>query len=155
MMEMVGAEGFEPTTPASQTLCATRLRYAPTNSSITECGVLVKRQATIGAFFHALLAVADVQHLLTQPASSNDAPSSQPDPDVIQAALDQLGLSPEDAILNGDTPYDIQAADKAGVRRIALRSGGWDDRAFEGALVIYDHPADLLAHLDELDLFAG
>ena len=27
---MVGAEGFEPTTPASQTLCATRLRYAPT-----------------------------------------------------------------------------------------------------------------------------
>ena len=29
--ELVGAEGFEPTTPASQTLCATRLRYAPTH----------------------------------------------------------------------------------------------------------------------------
>ena len=40
---MVGAEGFEPTTPASQTLCATRLRYAPMRGSIAEGGMLVKR----------------------------------------------------------------------------------------------------------------
>ncbi len=41
--KMVGAEGFEPTTPASQTLCATRLRYAPLPCSIAESSLLVKR----------------------------------------------------------------------------------------------------------------
>ena len=40
---MVGAEGFEPTTPASQTLCATRLRYAPTSCLIIrDASVFVK-----------------------------------------------------------------------------------------------------------------
>lgn len=102
----------------------------------------------------ALLAVADVQHLLTQRASSDDAPSSKPDPDIIHVALEQLGLDPEEAIMIGDTPYDIEAAAKAGVRTIALRSGGWNNAALGEALAIYDHPTDLLAHLDELDLFA-
>jgi phosphoglycolate phosphatase-like HAD superfamily hydrolase len=48
----------------------------------------------------------------------------------------------------GDTPYDVEAATRAGVRAIAFRSGGWDDASLKGAVQIYDGPADLLAHYD-------
>jgi phosphoglycolate phosphatase-like HAD superfamily hydrolase len=51
----------------------------------------------------------------------------------------------------GDTPYDVEAASRAGVAAIALRCGGWDDEALRGALAIYDGPWDLLAHVDELN----
>lgn len=48
----------------------------------------------------------------------------------------------------GDTPYDVEAAQRAGVRIIAFRCGGWTDVNFDGAVAIYDGPADLLANLD-------
>lgn len=43
----------------------------------------------------------------------------------------------------------IESARKAGVDVIAFRSGGHNDRDLAGAIAIYDHPADLLARLDE------
>jgi phosphoglycolate phosphatase-like HAD superfamily hydrolase len=49
----------------------------------------------------------------------------------------------------GDTPYDIEAAGRARVPAIGLRSGGWTDDGLRGAIAVYDDPADLLAHLDE------
>ncbi|MBE7549598.1 MAG: HAD family hydrolase [Anaerolineales bacterium] len=48
----------------------------------------------------------------------------------------------------GDTPYDLQAAQKAGVPLIGLRCGGWTDPDLAGAIAIYQDPADLLAHYD-------
>ena len=49
----------------------------------------------------------------------------------------------------GDTPYDVEAAKRAGITIIAVRSGGWADEDLKGALAVYDDPADLLAHYDE------
>ncbi len=49
----------------------------------------------------------------------------------------------------GDTPYDIEAAHKAGIRTVALRCGGWTDTDLRGAVAVYADPADLLAHLAE------
>lgn len=47
----------------------------------------------------------------------------------------------------GDTPYDVEAAHRAGVSAIALRSGGyWDDGALSGASAIFTDPAELLEH---------
>ena len=45
----------------------------------------------------------------------------------------------------GDTPYDVEAAARAGVPAIAFRCGGWTDADLSGARAIYDGPADLLA----------
>jgi phosphoglycolate phosphatase-like HAD superfamily hydrolase len=50
----------------------------------------------------------------------------------------------------GDTPYDVEAASRAGVKTIAFRCGGWDDQALRGAIAIYDGPWDLLARLDDV-----
>ncbi len=48
----------------------------------------------------------------------------------------------------GDTPFDVEAAKRAGVSAAILRCGGWwNDDSFEGALAIYDDPADLLEKL--------
>jgi phosphoglycolate phosphatase-like HAD superfamily hydrolase len=48
----------------------------------------------------------------------------------------------------GDTPYDIEAAGRAGVKALAFRSGGWRDADLKGAIAIYHGPWDLLAGLD-------
>ena len=52
----------------------------------------------------------------------------------------------------GDTPYDLEAASRAGVNAIAFRCGGWTDADLAGAIAIYDGPWDLLARLDQSPL---
>ncbi len=101
------------------------------------------------------LALANVHDLIENRASSSDARSSKPDPDIVQAALVKLGLAPERVIMIGDTPYDVEAASRAGVRSIALRCGGRSDLDLAGALAIYDDPADLLAQYDASPLSGG
>ena len=86
------------------------------------------------------------EDLLTRKTSSDDADNSKPDPDIIIAALHKGGLTPDTAILLGDTPYDIEAATRASVETVALLSGGWDADALQGAVAIYEDPDDLVRH---------
>src|SRR5262245_31054174 len=90
-----------------------------------------------------LLRCAGVDRLITLRTSSSDTDDSKPDPDVVHAALKQLGADAFEAIMIGDTPYDIEAAGRAGVETIAFRSGGWSDKALKGAIAINDGPAHL------------
>jgi HAD superfamily hydrolase (TIGR01509 family) len=97
----------------------------------------------------ALLERAGVRSIIDTHTSKDDVDRSKPDPDVVHAALGELDLPPDDVVMVGDTPYDIEAASKAGVRTIALRcGGGWYDAELVGAAAIYDDPADLLAKLE-------
>lgn len=99
-----------------------------------------------------LLEIAGVTEFIEQSVSSKDAQNSKPDPDTILVALDKLELPPEAVIMLGDTPYDISAAAKAGVKTIALRCGGWSDEDLRDAIAIYDDPLDLLTHYDQSPL---
>jgi HAD superfamily hydrolase (TIGR01509 family) len=96
-----------------------------------------------------LLAIAGVKDLVEERTSSSDADASKPDPDIIQATLERLGCGPADAIMVGDTPYDIEAARRAGMDTIAFRSGGWGDEGLAGAVAIYDNAADLLERYEQ------
>jgi len=96
----------------------------------------------------ALLRVAGASTLIEEAASSADAERSKPDPDIVRAALDETGCPASDVIMIGDTPYDVEAACRAGLRIIALRSGGWSDGDLKGAIAVYDDPADLLERYD-------
>jgi HAD superfamily hydrolase (TIGR01509 family) len=100
----------------------------------------------------SLLEIAGVRDLLDDKTSSDDADESKPAPDIVLAALKHADVPAERAVMIGDTPYDIEAAGRAGVRTIAFRSGGWADDNLRGALAIYDGPWDLLAHLDQSPL---
>jgi HAD superfamily hydrolase (TIGR01509 family) len=96
----------------------------------------------------ALLKLAGVGWLIDAATSSDDADESKPDPDIVVAALRQARVKAPDAVMIGDTPYDVGAATRAGVKTIAFRTGGWGDDDLRGAIAIYDGPWDLLAQLD-------
>ena len=94
---------------------------------------------------------AHIEDLLDTETSSDDAEASKPDPDIFLAALKHLGgMSPDQAIVIGDTPYDAEAAGKAGLRTIGLLCGGWsaEDLKRAGCIATYKDPADLLAQYD-------
>jgi HAD superfamily hydrolase (TIGR01509 family) len=96
----------------------------------------------------ALLDVANVRDLLSDVTTSKDAKESKPDPDIIVAALTAAKCHASEAVMLGDTPYDVEAAVRAGVVAVALRCGGWDDASLEGAAAIYEDPRDLFLKLD-------
>lgn len=99
-----------------------------------------------------LLERAGVKDLLPLRTGSDDAAHSKPDPDVIQAALQRGKAKPQEALLVGDTPYDLEAATRAGVGFVGVRSGGYDDASFKGALAVYHDAAELVARFDESPL---
>ena len=94
-----------------------------------------------------LLKQADLDDLIPTRTTKDDASASKPDPDVVHAALARSWARPEQTLMIGDTPYDIEAADRAGIGAFALRWGGfWLDSNLRGALKIFDDPHALLVH---------
>jgi phosphoglycolate phosphatase-like HAD superfamily hydrolase len=96
----------------------------------------------------ALLRAADVDDLLDERFTAADLEHSPPLLDLVELARCKIGLLPQAGMLLADTPYDIEAAARAGMRTIALRCGGYGDRDLTGAVRVYDTPADLLARFD-------
>lgn len=101
------------------------------------------------------LALLEADDLFEVTITSDDVDSSKPDPDPMAAALDRLREPPDQSVMIGDTPYDVEAAARAGVAAIALRSGGWKDEDLRGAIEIYDGPLDVLQHFDQSVLAAA
>lgn len=99
-----------------------------------------------------LLKAGKVDDLLDEATTSSDAKDSKPSPDIVQAALKKINMEPNQALMIGDTPYDIESANKAGVNVIAVRCGGFDDTQLKDAIAIYDDPGDLLARYDDSPL---
>jgi len=95
-----------------------------------------------------LLKAARVEDLMEEKATASDAKRSKPDPDIVEAAVEESGTSSKHLLMIGDTPYDIEAATRAGIRTIGFLSGGWSREALDGASEIYEDPSDLLTHYD-------
>ncbi|MEA5601084.1 HAD family hydrolase [Nostoc sp. UHCC 0252] len=102
-----------------------------------------------------LLKIAQVDDLLSEVTTSDDAEASKPAPDIVEAALNKGQMTPDKVVMLGDSPYDIESAGKAGVGVIALRCGGFSDEQLSGAIAIYNDPADLLRHYDSSILGAN
>ncbi len=97
---------------------------------------------------HPLLEVAQVADLIPKRTSSDDAERSKPDPDIVQAAIHRTHCRKDRIAMIGDTPYDVEAALRAGIRIIGVTCGGWTRDDLRGATAVYDDVADLLAHYD-------
>jgi HAD superfamily hydrolase (TIGR01509 family) len=91
-----------------------------------------------------LLERAGVQDLIPNRTSSDDAAESKPDPDIVHAALQSTDSPPEHAVMVGDTPYDVEAARRAGLHVVAFECGGWSAADLSDADEIYADAADLL-----------
>lgn len=121
-----------------QRLLADGMRIALASSAKQEELETYKRVARIGDLLHA-------------ETSSDDAERSKPHPDIFQAAMKRLdGIAAADIIVVGDTPYDAEAAAKAGLRTIGLLCGGWTAGELKqaGCIAVYQDPADLLRNYD-------
>jgi phosphoglycolate phosphatase-like HAD superfamily hydrolase len=100
----------------------------------------------------ALLETAGVADLIRSATSAGDADASKPDPDIVQEAIGRANVGREGLLMLGDTPYDVEAARRARVPIIAVRSGGWDRPDLDGAAAVYEDMADLLDHYVEVFL---
>jgi HAD superfamily hydrolase (TIGR01509 family) len=77
---------------------------------------------------------------------------AKPDPDLFLAAAERLGVAMADALVIGDSIWDMLAAQRARALGVGLLSGGYgaDELQGAGAFRVYDDPADLLRHIDEV-----
>ncbi len=60
-------------------------------------------------------------------------------------AMRRTALEPALLVMLGDTPYDVEAAARAGIRAVGVRCGGWSDAELGGAVATYEGPSELLA----------
>jgi HAD superfamily hydrolase (TIGR01549 family) len=84
--------------------------------------------------------------------TSDDVERTKPHPDVIRAALEKAGT--DDAVMVGDSRWDVEAATNAGLRTVCVITGGWSEQELRdcGAVVVHDSLLSLTEHLDETPL---
>jgi HAD superfamily hydrolase (TIGR01509 family) len=82
----------------------------------------------------------------------DDVQHAKPDPDVFIAAAGRLGVDVSNAVVVGDSIWDLMAARRCRALGVGLLSGGYgaDELERAGAYRVYEDPLDLLAHLDEV-----
>ncbi len=97
-----------------------------------------------------MLGVANVEDLIDEQATANDAERSKPHADIFAAVLQKLGLKPSECVALGDTPYDAESAGKAGIRTLGVMTGGWsrEELLQGGCIEVYEDAADLLKHFE-------
>ena len=82
----------------------------------------------------------------------DDVRHAKPDPDLFVAAASRLGVDIQSAVIVGDSIWDMLAARRARGLGVGLLSGGYgqDELERSGAIRVYEDPADLLQHIDEI-----
>lgn len=101
------------------------------------------------------LDVLDARDLIDGATNADDVGCSKPCPDLFEAALKKAGVGADQALVVGDTPYDVEAASAAGLKTVAVRYGLFRDEQLRNAVAIYDDVADLLARFDDSPLKPG
>lgn len=102
--------------------------------------------------------LADIADLVDAETSSDDADKSKPHPDIFRAALERISdVTPADAVVIGDSPYDAEAAARAGIRTIGVLSGGFSETVLRraGCVAIFADVADLLINYGRSPLAAN
>ena len=96
----------------------------------------------------------DARELADGWTTSADVESTKPVPALVEAALEKAGAGSDDAVLIGDTTWDIEAAKRAGVRTIAVRTGGFgrDELEEAGAIAVFDSVDELRGKLGDTPL---
>lgn len=84
--------------------------------------------------------------------TKDDVEATKPEPDLILAALEKAKT--ESAVMVGDTPWDVEAASKAGVETLCVITGGWSKQELReaGATAVFESVDELRRRLDETTL---
>jgi HAD superfamily hydrolase (TIGR01509 family) len=98
------------------------------------------------------LDLLDARELADAWTTKDDVEQSKPEPDLVRAALDKAGT--DDAVMIGDTPWDVEAARKAGLDTFCLLTGGFSQQELRdaGAVEVFESIQDLRDRLDSTAL---
>jgi len=101
------------------------------------------------------LDLLDVRDLVDGWTTADDVERTKPHPDVIRAALEKAGT--DDAVMVGDSRWDIEAAANAGLETVCVITGGWSEQELRdhGAVAVFDSLVELRRRLDETPLGRG
>ena len=95
------------------------------------------------------LDLLDARGLADAWTTNDEVEATKPEPDLVRAALDKAGV--DEAVMIGDTPWDIEAAGKANVETVTVVTGGFSPHELReaGAAAVYESVEELRSHLDE------
>ena len=95
------------------------------------------------------LDLLDVRELADAWTMKDDVEASKPEPDLVEAAIEKAGT--RDAVMLGDTPWDVEAARKAGITTVCVMTGGFSKQelADAGAVAVFESIEELRGRLDE------
>jgi HAD superfamily hydrolase (TIGR01509 family) len=98
-----------------------------------------------------LRAAIDADDAIDGVTTNDDVDASKPDPDIVQAALDNAKVGPDAAVFVGDTVWDVKAAERAGLRCVCVLTGGIEESVLRraGAVEIYQDVAELCARFPD------
>jgi HAD superfamily hydrolase (TIGR01549 family) len=101
------------------------------------------------------LDLLDARELADGWTTSADVEATKPEPDLVKAAVEKAGGG--DAVMVGDTTWDCEAAERAGVPTVAVLTGGFSEAELRdaGAVAVYQSIEDLRKSLDETPLAAS
>jgi HAD superfamily hydrolase (TIGR01549 family) len=147
-MSRLHAEAYARLTPQVRALPGARelLQYL-TRAGVPWAVATSGRLETAGPVLEMLGVPADVP-IVTR----DQVPYAKPDPDLFLAAAERLGVDITSSVVVGDSVWDLLAARRARALGVGLLSGGYGQEELEraGAYRVYQDPADLLRHLDEV-----
>jgi HAD superfamily hydrolase (TIGR01509 family) len=101
------------------------------------------------------LDLLDARDLADDWTTSADVESTKPEPDLVKAAMDKAGTG--EAVMVGDTTWDVEAAGRAGIQAVTVRTGGFSAAELRdaGAVEVFDSIEELRGALDETPLAAS
>ena len=120
---------------------------------LTQRGLrVVLASSSVKGHLEAFLDKLDARELADDWTTKDDVEASKPDPDLVNAGLEKAGT--RDAVMVGDTPWDCEAARRAGIDTITVMTGGFSEQELRdaGAVAVFESMDDLRARLDETPL---
>ncbi|MFL5927866.1 MAG: HAD family hydrolase [Gaiellaceae bacterium] len=101
------------------------------------------------------LDLLDVRGVVDGWTTGDDVERTKPHPDVIRAALEKAGAG--EAVMVGDSRWDIEAAANADLATVCVITGGWSEQELRdhGAVAVFDSLVELRKRLDETPLVGG
>jgi HAD superfamily hydrolase (TIGR01549 family) len=113
---------------------------------------VVLASSSIKKHLDHFLDLLDARDVVDAWTTKDDVEASKPDPDLVLAALEKAGT--EDAVMIGDTPWDVEAARRAGIETICVVTGGFSVQELTdaGALAVYESVAELREQLNTTPL---
>jgi HAD superfamily hydrolase (TIGR01509 family) len=101
------------------------------------------------------LDLLDARELADDWTTSADVEATKPEPDLVRAAMEKAGT--DEAVMVGDTTWDVEAAGRAGIQAVTVRTGGFSAAELRdaGAVAVFDSIEELREALDETPLAAS